>query len=417
MNDALAFVQNVYEGKYKEKGSYDRKRVNKYAKVFSDAVDKGWKDAGGKLNIDYDTPDAKMLASLKDNVFHFSAAKNRAEIIELSALLRDDKGKLRSWESFKKEALNVTTDFQERYMKVEYDMAVNSAYLAARWQEYDDDDILVFTTAGDTRVRDSHKQLDGVSLPKSHSFWRTFYPPLAWNCRCTVVVTHSGRVTPEDQIPYGEIDTVPPIFRSNFAIDGYAFPPEHPYIVKADKSLLETKGSIMPYEIDRTPNGFKVLESQASHKYSKSSIERARQKIEYTQNRIAARLIGDHYKSDVLLLPELNEPEKDVRYVWEYLNRGYKHKPKMVDSYLIDAKKFYEVKSYEGNYSYEKLSKMMKKVQGQTDIGVLFINQDITMDVVKNNLDTYLNTLKKNKKNLELTDVFAIINGQLHKIH
>jgi hypothetical protein len=116
-------------------------------------------------------------------------------------------------------------------------------------------------------------------------------------------------------------------------------------------------------------------------------------------------------------LPELNEPEKDVRYVWEYLNRGYKHKPKMVDSYLIDAKKFYEVKSYEGNYSYEKLSKMMKKVQGQTDIGVLFINQDITMDVVKNNLDTYLNTLKKNKKNLELTDVFAIINGQLHKIH
>lgn len=229
MDDALAFVKNVYEGKYKEDSSIDKKRVNQYSSALNTAVDKGWAKGGGKASIDFDSPDTKMLNALRDNVFHFSAAKNRSEIVQLSALLRDSKGKLRDWNSFAHEAAKVTNDFQKRYMKVEYDTAVNSAYLAARWQEFDDDDILIFRTARDARVRDAHKKLEGTALPKKHKFWLTFYPPLDWNCRCTVEPSTRKGQTPEDQIPYEEIDNVRPIFRSNFALEGMAFPPNHPY--------------------------------------------------------------------------------------------------------------------------------------------------------------------------------------------
>lgn len=416
MDDALAFIKKVYKGKYKDHDSIDRKRVNRYAEAFSEAIEKGWKKGGGKISIDYDSPDTRMLNALRDNVFHFSVAKNRTEIEQLSALLRDEKGRLRKWSDFKEQAEKVTADFQGRYMKVEYDLAVNSSYLAARWQEYDDDDILVYRTAGDSRVRDAHRALDGVARPKSDPFWNTYYPPNGWNCRCTVEVRHGARITPDAELPPGAIDTVPPIMRTNFAQEGWAFPPNHPYW-EHGRSLVRTSDSMILYEVDKTPNGHKVFEARASHKRSKSAPERIRIKREYTQNRVTARLMADYYKDDVLLLPEIADPEKDVRYTWEYLNRGYKYKPKMADSYLQNNKLFYEVKSYEGTYGYDKLYKMMKSLQKQADVGVLYINQDIPADDLKEHLNSYIDTLRKNKKAWGMKNVFAVINGQLHKVH
>lgn len=242
--DLEAFVRSVYQGAYLD-GSFDKKRVAAYAKVFTDAVTEGFGKSIG-TGIDFDSPDDAMLAALRDNVFHFSAAKNRAEIIELSAALRDERGMLRSFRDWAQEAYKVTDEFQERYMRVEYDCAVNAATIAARWSEFQDDDIIVFRTAGDSRVRPEHRRFDGIALPKGHPFWRTFLPPLAWNCRCTVEVSHSGRITPEKDLPWDEVDNVPPIFRSNFAADGMAFPPNHPYYnYMTNKAESEVK-SMLP---------------------------------------------------------------------------------------------------------------------------------------------------------------------------
>jgi hypothetical protein len=49
--------------------------------------------------------------------------------------------------------------------------------------------------------------------------------------------TTSGRITPDDQIPPEAIDGVPPLFRSNLAKDGLAFPKDHPYY----KNEVKTK--------------------------------------------------------------------------------------------------------------------------------------------------------------------------------
>lgn len=227
LEEAIAFVTNVYNGQVTP-DKIDEQRRDKYAGILSEGVSKGWTVA-----IDYDSPDTAMLEALQSNIFQFATAKSRAEIIELSKLLLDSNGRVRAIAAFVTEAQKIASDFQGRFLKVEYDNAINTSYLAARWTEFADDDLLTFTTAGDDRVRQSHRELDGITLPKTHPFWRTFYPPLAWNCRCTVVVTLSKRKTAEKAIPWGAIDNVPEIFRSNFAIEGMAFPSSHPYYTAA----------------------------------------------------------------------------------------------------------------------------------------------------------------------------------------
>lgn len=401
MDDAEAFVRNVYKSKYKNE-AVDKKRTNQYAKVLSEAVDKGWEKGGGIFAIDYDSPDTRMLNMLRDNVFHFSAAKNRAEIVELSALLRDEKGKVRSWNSFKTEALKVITDFQERYMKVEYDTAINSAYLAARWQEFDDDDVLVFRTAGDSRVRDSHRKLDGISLPKSHSFWKTFYPPLAWNCRCTVETTHSGRITPDADIPYGEIDNVPPIFRSNFAIEGMAFPKGHPYF---EKTNFSKNGSITPmdntelmswtnanyknYAEQRPNRKGKAYQTDLTYKGTKSAKEKVRKEKDWHNRLDAADAIAHHFDTDVFVPPTFRN-NRDWRYSYFY-NKVPIH-GKMPD--LKFNNEWWEMESYEGDFDTRKISKMLKHGKDQSPNIILKMQHHYDIDRVKNQIIGYQ---RKNK--------------------
>jgi SPP1 gp7 family putative phage head morphogenesis protein len=44
-----------------------------------------------------------------------------------------------------------------------------------------------YLTVGDEHVRDSHRALDGVILPKDDPFWQKHFPPWEFGCRCQVV--------------------------------------------------------------------------------------------------------------------------------------------------------------------------------------------------------------------------------------
>ena len=67
------------------------------------------------------------------------------------------------------------------------------AYSAARWEAEQAPEIqeilwgYEYNTVGDNRVRPDHAELDGVTLPKEDSFWRLFYPPNGYNCRCVAI--------------------------------------------------------------------------------------------------------------------------------------------------------------------------------------------------------------------------------------
>jgi len=55
-----------------------------------------------------------------------------------------------------------------------------------------------YVTAGDHRVRDTHRKWHDVILPIDHWFWRTHFPPNGFNCRCHVMI-----VSERDLVRYG----------------------------------------------------------------------------------------------------------------------------------------------------------------------------------------------------------------------
>ncbi|MBP3693458.1 MAG: minor capsid protein [Thermoguttaceae bacterium] len=70
---------------------------------------------------------------------------------------------------------------------------LSKAYAAGRWNTVNDSDFgdyiwgFEYVTAGDDRVREGHRVLEGVRLPKEDPFWKKYFPPNGWNCRCTTL--------------------------------------------------------------------------------------------------------------------------------------------------------------------------------------------------------------------------------------
>lgn len=75
--------------------------------------------------------------------------------------------------------------------KVIYDTNIRGAYAAAEWQAIEDTaadfPALEYQGVSDEKTRASHRQWFGVVLPVGHVFWRTWYPPNDWFCRCYVI--------------------------------------------------------------------------------------------------------------------------------------------------------------------------------------------------------------------------------------
>lgn len=179
--------------------------------------------------IDFKSPDFAMLRQLEQNVYSFSAAKNYQELKQATLLLKDG-DRVRTFNEFKTEMLKLHNTFNKANLQTEYGTAVNGSELAARWTQFQANKealpFLIYQTVGDSRVRASHKALDGIKRPIDDDFWKTYYPPNDWNCRCSVNQTGSGSATPDKKVP--GID-IPKMFRTNLAEAGLIFPKGHPY--------------------------------------------------------------------------------------------------------------------------------------------------------------------------------------------
>jgi SPP1 gp7 family putative phage head morphogenesis protein len=136
--------------------------------------------------------DPKLAHSLKYDVAKFSAFKETSFRKQLESALTKD-GKILPWSEFKKTADALNIDYNRRWLKTEYNHTVATANMAEQWQDFEaEKDLypnLKYVTAGDARVRDAHKILDGVVLPVDHPFWKTHTTPLDWGCRCFVEQT------------------------------------------------------------------------------------------------------------------------------------------------------------------------------------------------------------------------------------
>lgn len=130
--------------------------------------------------------------------------------------------------------------------QTERNFAVQSTQMAEKWHNFEQDGdryLLQYRTADDEKVREEHASLHGVTLPMDDPFWDEYYPPLGWNCRCTVVQVLRNRHTESDSntaIDNGRIATEKtPSFRFNPGKKMKCFPDNVSYLKHAGQNRRE----------------------------------------------------------------------------------------------------------------------------------------------------------------------------------
>ena len=131
-----------------------------------------------------------MASRLRDSNYVFSGIKTFHQLNEAFPKLLDESGAVRPFNEFKKDVLSIHETYNVRYLRTEYSFAVASSQMAGRWENFVKDGDrynLQYRTAGDERVRESHKLINRVTLPVTSKFWDKYFPPNGWGCRCTIV--------------------------------------------------------------------------------------------------------------------------------------------------------------------------------------------------------------------------------------
>ncbi len=140
-----------------------------------------------KLEVQYEAAAIRVVKKATDAIER-KLQEAVAESVRVGAHVREGKAALR--EAFKKAGMAPNNSFT---LEAIFRTQTQQAYGAARFQASQDpviQDILwgyKYVTVGDDRVRDEHVGFDGVTLPKSDSFWNTHWPPNGWACRCAVI--------------------------------------------------------------------------------------------------------------------------------------------------------------------------------------------------------------------------------------
>ncbi len=162
---------------------------------------------------DFGKKNEEFVNEFQYNTAVFSAFKNHKQTKDILELLHDENGTLRSFRNFKKLALKISKDYNENWLRTEYNTAIRSARNAVNYRKWLKTEHLypnleyMETTAAHARA--SHLDYVGTILPIRHEWWDTHMPPSDWNCACSVRPTDKEITA----VPDGEF--VPPVFQNN----------------------------------------------------------------------------------------------------------------------------------------------------------------------------------------------------------
>ena len=177
------------------------------------------KEEFGQRWVDYDYKEPKsLIQKFKKNLWQFSSAKTLAELEYINSLILDKNGRIKPEHQFMQDVKKANILFNRNYLQAEYQTAKRGAQMAHLWNKFLEQKEyypnLVYRTVGDSRVRPEHATLNGVVKPIDDPFWKTYYPPNGWRCRCTVMNT-------AEKVSEGTFEdkTVKPEFHGNTALD------------------------------------------------------------------------------------------------------------------------------------------------------------------------------------------------------
>ena len=242
-------LKRIYEKDVNPMNDIEENLFNAVFNTMSGAVDKGF---GIPDSTD---PDADFYEALKHDAAVFSAFKTHRWQNDIARQMLDEKGKLKSFEQFKKDvATLVNPQHKDAWLKTEYDTAILRARQAAEWKQFErEKDILPnlrWMESTSVHPGKDHRRFWGVVRPIDDSFWGIHRPGDRWNCKCSLTSTDEPP-TPQENLPAGEKNDKPaPGLKSNPGKTGQLFSRDHPYVTGAYKGA---KGAVENFirELDK----------------------------------------------------------------------------------------------------------------------------------------------------------------------
>lgn len=209
----------------------------------------------------------------------------------MNSFLVDEKGKIRSYNEFKRKVDVVHKKYNRNYLQAEYQTAKRSAQASRQWKGFEENaDLfpnLKYMTVDDGKVRQDHEKLHGIIKPVNDPFWNTHYPPNGWRCRCYVKPT-------TETVSNKKVTTQPDKgFGLNVGKSNEIFNKEHPYFQypAGDEKTVQ-----------KAFENFKLLASYGKPRYI---ANKAKVFVNPFADASPAELIGN-YKVAIKIAEELN---------------------------------------------------------------------------------------------------------------
>ena len=194
-----------------------------------------------------------MRKRLERSNYVFSGLKTFHELNEAFPSLLDENGNRKTFERFLNDVRKIDETYNSNYLRAEFNFVQASAEMAAKWERFMQDGdryYLQYRTAGDAKVRPTHAEMAGITLPASDPFWEEFYPPNGWGCRCSVVQVRKSKYPAtdhEEAMARGEsaleLDKKG-MFRFNAGMEQKTMPDYNPYTIKRCKDCDMNNGNM-----------------------------------------------------------------------------------------------------------------------------------------------------------------------------
>jgi len=291
--------------------------ISETATVLNDAVDYGIREV---------QPSDITIQRLKESNYVFSGFKVFHELKETFPSLIDENGNRKPFEQFLRDVQSVHKTYNSQYLRAEYNFAVQSSLMASKWEQFQQDGdryYLQYRTAGDERVRISHRMLEDITLPIDSPFWDKYYPPNGWGCRCTVVQVRKSKYPVSDEkqaMNAGSSATVgkhQEMFMFNAGKQMAAFPAYNPYTIK--KCITCSKSG---FKLAKIPDNelCAVCKVILAMKQAKESLklQRAEIKAWAKENLVGKTVLVNKISNPIEftmtgIKEALNQPHKQVR--------------------------------------------------------------------------------------------------------
>lgn len=235
-DDIIAGVlQRIYHNRYGKRGDdgIDTRLYDATREVFNRASAEGIASA---VDNNIKMPSDTFLRRMDRNNAVFSAFRTHRMQRDIAAMMYDDKGKVKPFDTFRRDVAPVVGKYRTDWLRTEYTTAVQRSRLAAQWQQYANEaDVypnLEWVPSTSPNPGADHRIFWGVRQPVDSPFWDRHRPGDRWNCQCDLRQSDDEPTDPPMD-PIDDNNSPAPGLDNNPGKDAVIFNDSHPYFPKS----------------------------------------------------------------------------------------------------------------------------------------------------------------------------------------